>query len=92
MCLEGLLRSLTPFRNSVTRLKRRWADFSASNGDSTVLGSARAEAVGTGSALLSLMPRLLQCMPLFLPTHPRCIIFFEYKQFCTRQQEKELKT
>lgn len=68
MCLEGLLRSLIPFRNSVTKLRRSWADFPASDGDSTVLGAARAEAVGMGNALLSLMPWLVLRMPSFLPT------------------------
>lgn len=76
MCLEGLLRSLIPFRNSVIKLRRSWADFPASSGDSTVLGPARAEAVGMGNALQSLMPWLGHSMPVFLPTHLSCIVFF----------------
>lgn len=91
MCLEGLLRSLIPFRSSVTKLRKGWADFPASNGDSTVLGPARAEAAGMGNAVLSLMPQLVHCVPFFLPGPLGYNVFFEYEQFCTRQQEKKLK-
>lgn len=82
MCLEGLLRPLIPFRNSVTRL-RSWADFSVSNGDSTVL--LLPEMKLWDSALLSLMSCLVNCMPFFLPTHLSCVVFFEHEQFCTSQ-------
>lgn len=53
MCLEGLLRSLIPFRNFVTKLRRGWHDFPASHGDSSVLNTARTEAAGTGNELVS---------------------------------------
>lgn len=92
MCLEGLLRSLIPFRNSVTKSSRGWHDFPASDGDNSVLNTARTEAAGMGNALLSLLPCLAQCMLFFHPAYLSCFVLFEYEQFRTKQQEKGVKT
>lgn len=54
ICLQEFLRSLIPFRNSVTTLRRGWHDFTASDGDNSVLNTTRTKTEGIRNTLLSL--------------------------------------